>query len=312
MDIRSMQLFIDLAEELHFGRAAARNHMSPSAATRVLQRLEAEVGGRLVERDNRRVQLTASGQVFLAYSRDALERWQGLLSGFSDRHTSPVGELRLYCSVTASYSILASFLPRIRMQYPGIEIHLNTGDQALAIPRIAEGQEDLAIAAHPGKLPDKLGFRLLARSPLVCVAPVIDCQLRGLLDTDEPLDWSAMPFIIAETGLARSRLEEWFRRREIDPVVYAYVSGHEAIVSLVALGFGIGVVPRLVLENSPLRDQIDILDAGPRLQPFDIGLVARKQRLLDPVVRVVWELAVMDDSTGVGPDGDLPSSTLSE
>ena len=66
MDIRSLQLFIDLAEELHFGRAAARSHMSPSAATRALQRLEAEVGNRLFERDNRSVRLTSDGQVVLA------------------------------------------------------------------------------------------------------------------------------------------------------------------------------------------------------------------------------------------------------
>ena len=293
-----MQLFINLAEELHFGRAATRSHLSASAATRVIQRLEAEMGASLLERDNRSVRLTSSGQVFLGYARDAVQRWQSLLSDFTDRRLAPVGELRLYCSVTATYSVLASILPEVRMRYPGIEIHVNTGDQALALPRVLEGQEDLAIAAHPGQLPDKLGFQSLARSPLVCIAPLIDCQVRDLLQLSESLDWSRMPMIIAESGLARTRLEQWFRQRQFEPQVYAYVSGHEAIVSLVALGFGLGVVPRLVLENSPLRDQIAIRDDGPQLQPFDIGLVARSQRLLDPVVRVVWELAGQHGYTG--------------
>lgn len=298
MDTQSLQLFVVLAEELHFGRAAARRHLSPSAATRVIQRLEAEVGTPLLERDNRSVRLTRSGQVFLDYARDALQRWQGLLTGFADRRSAPVGALRLYCSVTATYSVLASILPEVRVRYPGIEIHVNTGDQALAVLRVLEGQEDLAIAAHPGQLSDKLDFQALACSPLVCIAPVIDCQIRELLDASGSVDWSAMPMIIAESGLARSRLEQWFRQRHIDPLVYAYVSGHEAIVSLVALGFGLGVVPQLVLENSPLRDQVGIRDDGPQLQPFDIGLVARRQRLLDPVVRVVWELAGQHGYTG--------------
>lgn len=308
MDIRSLQLFIDLAEELHFGRAAARSHMSPSAATRVLQRLEAEVGNRLFERDNRSVRLTSDGQVFLAYARDAVQRWQDVLSGLSERHNAPAGVLRLYCSVTATYSILAAILPRLRQEYPAIEVHVNTGDQALALARVLEGQEDLSIAAHPGQLADKLEFLSLARSPLVCVAPVIDCQVRRLLDGEGATDWAGLPFIIAESGLARSRLEQWFIERDIDPLVYAYVSGHEAIVSLVALGFGLGVVPQLVLDHSPLRSQIQVLADGPRLEPFDIGLVARKQRLFDPVVRVVWELAGEGDYSGAVVGTALPSA----
>jgi LysR family positive regulator for ilvC len=227
-----------------------------------------------------------------------LQRWHSLLAGFASRQLSPVGILRLYCSVTATYSVLAGFLPEVRMRYPGIEIHVNTGDQALAIPRVREGQEDLAIAAHSGQLSPKLDFQSLARSPLVCIAPRIECQVRSTLHSAEAIDWAALPFIIAESGLARVRLEQWFRQRDIEPLVYAYVSGHEAIVSLVALGFGLAVVPRLVLENSPLRDRVDVVKAGPRLQPFDIGLVARKQRLLDPVVRVVWELAGQHGYTG--------------
>jgi LysR family positive regulator for ilvC len=298
MDMRALRFFVNLAEELHFGRAATKSHLSPSAATRMVQRLESELGVALLERDNRSVTLTPSGQRFLDYARDALQRWQLLRRGFADSRAQPVGELRLYCSVTASYSVLAAILPEIRQRYPGIEIHVNTGDQALAINRVLAAQEDLAIAAHPGELSHKLDFCSLTRSPLVCIAPVIPCPARDALDARREIDWSAVPFIIAESGLARSRLEHWFRAHDLEPRVYAYVSGHEAIVSLVALGFGVGVVPRLVLENSPLQDKIEILAQGPRLPAFDIGLVARRQSLLDPLVRVVWELAGQHRYTG--------------
>lgn len=306
-----MQLFINLAEERHFGRAANRSHISASAATRALQRLESETGTRLLERDNRSVHLTRSGQEFLAYARQAVQGWRGILAGLSEYQQAPKGALRLYCSVTATYALLASILPQVRQRYPGIEIHLNTGDQALAVARVEDGIEDLAIAAHPGQLADKLCFQSLAESPLVCIAPVIDCQLRSVLNVEAEPDWRSLPFIIAEGGLARTRLEQWFEQRRIDPQVYAYVSGHEAIVSLVALGFGLGVVPQLVLESSALRDQLQVLPYGPALKPFNIGLVARKERLHDPVVRVVWDLAGNYEYAGAGFEGDLPSTAIS-
>jgi LysR family positive regulator for ilvC len=299
VDERSLRLFVNLADELHFGRAAAKCHMSASAATRMIQRLESGLGVHLLERDNRSVLLTRSGQHLLVYARDALQRWQALLGEIQERGSSLSGVLRMYCSVTASYSVLAEILPAVRSHYPGIEIHVNTGDQALALDRVERGQEHLAIAAHPQQLSGKLDFQPLARSPLVCVAPVIPCQVRDMLVGGGALDWSTVPVIIAQGGLARTRLEQWFREQGVKPRVYAYVSGHEAIVSLVALGFGLAVVPQLVLDSSPLRDRVAVVPQGPQLESFDIGLVARRQSQRDPLVRAVWDLAGQHGYTGV-------------
>ena len=298
MDEKSLRLFVSLADELHFGRAAARCHMSASAATRMLQRLELELGVNLLERDNRRVLLTRSGRLFLEYARDALQRWQSLLGEVREQGRALSGVLRMYCSVTASYSVLAEILPVVRRHYPGIEVHVNTGDQALALDRVEHGQEDLAIAAHPQQLPARLAYQPLARSPLVCVAPVIPCLVTEMLARRGVLDWSTIPVIIAQSGLARTRFEQWFQQRGVEPLVYAYVSGHEAIVSLVALGFGLAVVPQLVLDSSPLQDKVAVVQPGPRLEPFDIGLVARNQSLHDPLVSAVWDLAGQHGYTG--------------
>src|SRR5699024_12676197 len=69
--------------------------------------------------------------------------------------------------------------------------------------------------------------------------------------------------------------------RSIRPKVYAQVRGNEAIVSMVSLGFGIGVAPQIVLENSPLNQRIKVLPISPALAPYDIGLFALKERLSD-------------------------------
>src|SRR5690625_6293796 len=78
MDIRQLELFIDLAETLHFGRTAERMHLSASAVSRGLRRLEEQLGRGLLERDQRRVRLNDAGRGFLGYARRSVDGWDGL------------------------------------------------------------------------------------------------------------------------------------------------------------------------------------------------------------------------------------------
>lgn len=99
-----------------------------------------------------------------------------------------------------------------------------------------------------------------------------------------------MPMILSEAGVSRGRVDEWFRDIGVTPNIYAQVAGNEAIVSMVSLGFGLGVVPKIVLDNSPLIDTVQILDVAPSLEPFDIGLFTLKKSLKNPLVAAFWEL----------------------
>ena len=94
--------------------------------------------------------------------------------------------------------------------------------------------------------------------------------------------------ILSEEGLARTRTDRWLKHPNIKPRIYAQVSGNEAIVSMVSLGFGIGVVPQIVLDNSPLTARIRIYDIQPPLTAYDIGLFALEKRLKDPLIAAFW------------------------
>lgn len=290
MDTRELELFVALGETLHFGRTAERMHLSPSAVSRTLKRLEDEVGQRLVERDNRMVKLTAAGEALLAYARQALSHWRAFVDSVQPNYRMLRGEISLFCSVTAAHSLLVHILPSFRNRYPGIELKLHTGDQADAIERATNGSEDLAIAALPEKLPKRLQVQVLAQSPLEFIGPAMPSAVTDLL-AEEPLRWERLPFILSERGLARHRVDQWCRERGFKPNIYAQVSGHEAIVSMVSLGFGIGVVPELVLAASPLKDAIRRLDVVPHLAPFSVGLCVTDQRLESPLVQAFWDCA---------------------
>src|SRR5438105_6482671 len=74
----------------------------------------------------------------------------------------------------------------------------------------------------------------------------------------------------------------------VTPTIYAEIEGHEAILALVALGCGVGVVPKLVLENSALRDRIAEIPIRPALPPFRVALCVRERALANPLVAAVW------------------------
>jgi LysR family positive regulator for ilvC len=191
--------------------------------------------------------------------------------------------------VTASYSFLFDILDRFRRDHPRIEIKLHTGDPEEAISRVLAGGEDIAIGARPPRLPGGLAFRPIAVSPLVFIA--VKEAGAGRLGTGRqarPADWSGTPMILPERGVGRSRADEWFRRLGVPPDIYAQVAGNEAIVSMVSLGFGVGVVPRIVLDNSPLAERVEVLDVRPALAPYEVGLFALEKRLASPLISAFW------------------------
>jgi LysR family positive regulator for ilvC len=295
MDIKDCQLFITLAATLHFGRTGEQMHMSPSAVSRHVQRLETALGQALLERDNRRVSLTDAGRQFHRYAQQAVAHWQQFQQGLLREGESLTGEVSVYCSVTAVYGVLAGVLEPFRQRHPGIEIKLHTGDHAAAVQRVLAGEEDIAITARPDKLPPRLQFQTLTHSPLRFIYPAmpgpVEQQVSPYSQQPSALAWDQLPFIFSERGVARNRLDQWFRQQGLKPNIYAQVSGNEAIVSMVALGFGMAVVPELVLANSPLRDKVQVLDVQPPLAPFAVGICALRQRLSNPQVKAFWDCA---------------------
>lgn len=285
MDPDKLRLFIALAESCHFGRAAAQCHVSPSTISRSLKQLEEELGAGLMLRDNRSVELTPEGERFLQFARETLQQWETFQESLQASSEELRGQLSIYCSVTASYSFLYDILAQFRVSQPGIAIKLHTGDPAQAIERVVAGQEDIAIAARPDRMPPGLGFKPIARSPLVFIVPTNKALLAKQKQND---DWRQLPMIISEEGLARERLNDWCRRENLSPNIYAEVKGNEAIVSMVSLGFGVGLVPQIVLDNSPLADRVELLPEQPDLGPFETGICVLEKRLRSPIVAALW------------------------
>ncbi|EEZ90009.1 transcriptional activator IlvY [Vibrio harveyi 1DA3] len=289
MNIKSLQLFIHLCDSKSFAKTAAAMHISPSALSRQIQKLEEETHQQLFLRDNRSVELTVQGKKLLPVALKILGEWQQYQSYIKGTEDELKGEIRLFCSVTASYSHLPELISEFRIQHPFIEFKLSTGDPAQAIDKILADEADIAISAKPDQLPAKVAFEPISEIPLSVIAPVGVSSFAEELQKETP-DWSTIPFILPEAGTARERANVWFKQMKIKPNIYAQVAGHEAIVSMVALGCGVGIAPDVVINNSPVREKINRLKVLP-IKPFELGVCCIKSQLENPLVKALWEVA---------------------
>ncbi len=141
---------------------------------------------------------------------------------------------------------------------------------------------------------DIFAVGLLENLTVVLIAPALPCPVRNQVSVEKP-DWSTVPFIMADQGPVRRRIELWFRRHKIsNPSIYATVGGHEAMVSMVALGCGVALLPEVVLENSPepVRNRVMILERSDEKTPFELGVCAPKKRLHEPLIDAFWKIVL--------------------
>ncbi|MCG7543013.1 HTH-type transcriptional activator IlvY [Pseudoalteromonas sp. MM17-2] len=290
MHHKQLEYFLALAETLHFGRASERCYISAPTLSRNIKQLEQLLGAKLFIRDNRQVALSDAGEHFITYAKNTLMQWQQLKASLHGAKELQ-GALSIYCSVSAAYSFLHPLLSAVRERYCGVEVKLHTGDPAYALERVLDHHEDVAIAAKPAKLPAQIAFRRLGWSQLVFIAPKTPCDISRQVANSPSIPWQQLPFIIPEQGENRTRLISWWRKRRIQPPIYAQVSGHEALVSMVSLGLGVALIPQVVLENSPFAQSVQILNVDDAPPPFEIGLVAQQRRLSESVLGACWQLA---------------------
>lgn len=299
-DLKSLKHFLHLSESLHFGRSSEALYVSPSTLSRSISKLEDEVGYLLFIRDNRTVALTEAGIKFRVFAHQTLTAWRELQDNMVASSGDLVGRIRIYCSVTASYSFMSTILTRFRELHPKCEVSLITGDASFAVDKILDQEADIAIAPLPDHMPGQLCFQKIKETPLQFIMPSFDCAVRSKV-CDPGASWSDIPLVLPEFGLSRKRVDAWFKKHDLKPNIEAEVVGHEAIVSMVGLGMGVGVVPELVIESSPMKSQVEIVVGSPELNPYQVGMVVIEKRLQERVQDQFWSVVLeLVDSNELG------------
>ncbi|MBG5193268.1 LysR family transcriptional regulator [Pseudomonas aeruginosa] len=239
MELRHLRYFIAVAEELHFGRAAERLGISQPPLSQQIQALEEEIGARLFERTNRRVELTDAGRLFLDESRQVLAQVDKAVLLARRAHLGELGELKIGFTSSAPFtSTIPSSIHAFRKAYPDVHLDLQEMSSRQVLKALLEESLQVGVI-RPLALPDAVHWVELFREPLVAV-----------LRADHPLAAGS------EDGLAIAALAE-------EPFVFFPRSyGTGLYDQVIALTRQAGFSPRIAQEASEAMTIIGLVSAG--------------------------------------------------
>ncbi|MDO5101695.1 MAG: LysR substrate-binding domain-containing protein [Lautropia sp.] len=266
-DLRRLRYFVAVAEELNFGKAARRLHVSQPPLSQQIRALESDLGVPLFERDRHRVSLTPAGQVYLKHAYSLLSAADAAVQAAQRAAAGEVGELRLGYSASVMYSdLVLSAIGGFRRVCPDVSLVLVEGRTHEHAERLARGDIDLAIVRAP--LPAFVDDWPASQRGLVCTERlVLALPAEHPLSAHETVPWLALA---GESFVSVSRSQKTALNRVIDgllaaqgmqPVVAVETWDMASLLGLVSVGAGIAIVPETLskkyqgaIEFRPLAD----------------------------------------------------------
>jgi DNA-binding transcriptional LysR family regulator len=241
VDLRQLEMFRAVAEEGTFTKAARRVHVSQSAISRQIKLLEEELGTVVLHRGQKRVTLTAPGDLLLKTVHRVQRELQETLSQISETRTLNRGSLSLAGGMTVCMYILPVILKRFRALYPKVELTVTNAATATVLESLRRHELDLALLTLP-IVADDLEVRPALREEMVVVtAPSHPLVKRRPVS---PSDLGQYPLILYESGSNTRRvLDEFFVEEGIAARVAMETENVEIIKAMVSHGLGVSIIP---------------------------------------------------------------------
>jgi DNA-binding transcriptional LysR family regulator len=244
MELRHLRYFVTLAEELHFGRAARRLHLSQPPLSMQIKALEAEIGTQLLARTRRRVELTTAGALFLREAREILARVEQATAAARRAGRGEIGELAIGFVTIADYHVLPRVLSEFRAQHPAVRLSLREATSDAQLRDLAEQRIDIGFVLAPIQ-EDGLTTRPLLREPLVAALPDTHPLARGRAALSLAR-LAGLPFILFPRHMAPGLYDDvvgFCRRAGFIPRVEQEAVQMQTIISLVSAGLGVALIP---------------------------------------------------------------------
>ncbi|MET9485697.1 LysR substrate-binding domain-containing protein [Nocardia sp. NPDC006630] len=256
VELRHLRYFLAVAEELHFGRAAARLHIAQPALTQQIQRLETLLGTRLFDRTSRTVALTAAGAVLR-------ERATALL-GHAERDLAEITRIGRGSQGTLHLGFVPSVLPleplrgvrEFRDRFPLVQVELVEGFTSHLMAKLAAGSLDMAIVRDPDEQPGTVTVPLMTE-PFVAVLPADHPQAgRDTITGAELADHPLVFFPSAAGALAYEKNLSPLLTSGRRPRIVQEATNWTILLYLVAAGLGVTVAPRSATFTAPASVRI--------------------------------------------------------
>jgi len=294
---RLVDAFLALAEARRFSIAAERCHVSPSAFSQMISRLEESVGARLFDRNTRNVSLTPEGEAFLVGAQRIAAEMEASIRHMSERAALRVGRV----SVAAPPSLAADWLPAImaeyRRRFPDVVLRLHDVVSNHCLEMISSGEVDFGLNAQRGNaLEYETELLFNERMFLVCRRDdplaarkrvrLADLKNRRFIHTVRSGSvWQQLAGMLAPVGVADSGLE---------------VAQFGTLAGLIAHGFGISVVPEYSVQLCK-RPELRALPLSDALARRPIYMIRRSRRSLSVAAQALWDRLLETRDAGAEP-----------
>ncbi len=243
MELRHLRYFVTVAEELHFGRAATRLAIVQPSLSQQIRQLEDELGFPLLYRTKRSVELTDAGKVFLAEARQVLAQVREAKRAAQRAYRGEVGRLVVGYISSSTYDLLPLMLRVYRERYPAVEVALRELTTQEQLRALEEEYIQVGLLRLPISAP-LVHVEVVRREPIVCVLPeehplTMHERIAVSLLANEPFVLQA-----SQRGAGYSvQLLQLCLSSGFSPNVIQEVTEMHTIVSLVAAGMGVSLVP---------------------------------------------------------------------
>jgi len=259
-DLADLRAFLAVADHGSFRAASETLHLSQSALSRRVDKLEDALGVDLFTRTTRKVELTTVGRAFVHRARSVLNELEGALLGIQDLAERLSGEVTLACVPSAVGHFLPSVFGEYHQRYPRIRIRVldeNSSDVLLAVTR---GDADFGVT-YIGTQEADIEFL-----PLIEEAFVLACPTTHPLAKRRSVAWKDLGehgyIALAQGSGNRFLIDQALANSPSRPRWFCEVNHVPALVSLVMAGLGVGVVPRMALPGSPQFHWSNPVSAG--------------------------------------------------
>lgn len=245
LNVRQLRYVQTVAEELHFGRAAARLHIAQPALSRQIQKIEEEMGTALFVRTQRKVELTPAGRLMVERARTILRELEQLEMDVRRAGKGEIGRLTIGFIHSSTYGLLPRTLQRFRDLYPDVELDLREMSIADQVAALARDQIDVGLS-RPARYAPGVETRVIMEEDFVIAVPAHHA-LASLAST--PLTQLANePFILfprASSPLFNASILTMCDRAGFTPQVIQTATQVHTVVGLVSAGMGIAIVPAI-------------------------------------------------------------------
>jgi DNA-binding transcriptional LysR family regulator len=248
VELHQLRCFVAVAEELHFGRAAIRMHMTQPPLSRQVQLLERGLGIQLLERNNRSVKLTAAGQGFLRDARHILAFSDQAADGARRLARGEAGSLTLGFTAVSAYQMIPQLLARAAQDLPGLQFTLKEMVSSAQLEALAAHRIDVGFVRQVNDHAT-LDAQLISREPLLVAVPDNHPLARQPAIAVRDLDQQAFVMYAADEGrYFYDCIAGLFAMTGITPRYVYHLGQTHTVVSMVKAGLGVAIVPASAMQ----------------------------------------------------------------